>query len=571
MATVAVGFVVKSVLGPSNRFPTLNPSHRRLTAGAGWEGQPAVSPDGTMVAYTSGAAGNPDIWVVRAQGGDPLRLTRDPASDTDPTWFPDGEAIAFVSNRGASPSIWRIPPLGGSPVRLLPDAEDPAISPDGTRIAFSRPDSAGLYRIGVAPLDDPTPARAITGDDDGLWGHTDPAWSPDGRTLCYADFKDLWLVPAEGGAARRLTHAGAADQGPVWSPDGRFILFSSFPDQALTLWCVRVSDGARHRLTTGTSDEGEPSLSRDGRWLAYSVSHTNPDIEVLDRVTRLRTRIPGGAVDESPAVAPDGSAVAFSSDRLGSYDLWLQPIEGGRLAGAARRLTDHPGSAAVPAFSPDGRWLAYHRIVDEQRDIWMVPAAGGPPRRITDDPANEVHPAFSPDGSTLAFVSDRGGSDQVWVAPLAGDQLLGEPRLVTPDEVSHLFPAWSPDGTRIACVIEAGYGREVAVFGVDSGSEAPWLSDGVDAHRVQWAASGDELLVAGTWGSDRVTVRLLSIGDGRSRPLEPALDLGTSGLESLSFAWDGAGRIVAYEVYERVGDLWLAETDLGRRWGAPWR
>jgi len=359
-----------------------------------------------MIAFTSDAAGNPDLSVQRLAGGEPLRLTHDAAADTDPTWFPDSNTIAFVSDRDGAPAIWRIPAFGGSAVKLLPDAADAAISPDGTRIAFSRPGPHGLSRIAVAPLDDPSDVRVLTGDDSGLWDHMMPAWSPDGRTICYAGHKNLWLVPAGGGEATRLTHAGAADRHPVWSPDGRFVFFSSLPEESLALWCVRVSDGAVHRLTAGTSAEDEPSLSSDGRRLAYSVTDANQDIVVVDRMTGVRTRIAGVADEDAPAVAPDGSGVAFSSDRLGSYDLWLQPLTDGRPDGPPRRLTDHSGSAAVAAFTPDGRWLAYHRIVNGRRDIWMVSVEGGAPRQLTDHPMNDLHPSFSPViNSKRAFIS----------------------------------------------------------------------------------------------------------------------------------------------------------------------
>ena len=263
--------------------------------------------------------------------------------------------------------------------------------------------------------------------------------------------------------------------------------------------------------------------------------------------------------------------MAFASDRHGSYDLWLQPIAGGRLVGQPRRLTDHAESVGVPAFSPDGRWLAYHRVVDEQREIWVVPVGSGAPQRVTDHPANEVHPAFSPDGSMLAFVSDRDGVDHIWAAPLEEGPRIGEATRLTRGDASHLFPVWSPDGTRIAFVVEGGYANEVAVVEVRGESEPLFVTDGAGARRVQWAPSGDELLVGGAWGTDRVTLRLVSIGDGSTRPLGPPLDLGAADLESHIFGWDASGRILAYGVSEKKGDIWLAETDLGRRWGVPWR
>jgi Tol biopolymer transport system component/tRNA A-37 threonylcarbamoyl transferase component Bud32 len=567
----AAAAVLKFVVMPVTSAPALGQNHRRLTAGAGWEGQPAISPDGTLVAYTSDAAGNPDIWVLRADGGDPLPLTHDKAADSDPAWFPDGGAIAFVSDRDGAPSIWQIPPLGGSAVKLLEDATDPAISPDGTHIAFSRTGRDGLEKIAVAPLDDPSRIRVLTGDGDGFWGHIDPTWSPDGRTICYADFKNLWLIPAEGGEATQLTFTDAVDRNPVWSPDGKFILFSSFRDGKSGLWSLRISKGSQSRLTVGTSEEVEPSLSRSGRWAAYSTIDESSDIVVLDRSTSRRSRISGATDESDPTIAPDGTMVAFVSNRRGGYDLWLQPLLNGATDGTPRRLTDHRGSVAVPSFSSDGRWLAYTHLFEGQRDVWITPTAGGVAQRFTDDPAADVNPAFSPDGSTLAFVSDRGGVGDIWLAPVSEGRRAGEPRQITTGDASHWFPVWSPEGKRIASLVQ--HENQSEVFVVEVGSKAPEIqvTFGAGARRVRWSASGDELLVSGTWGSSRISLWIVSLRDQSDRPFEPAVDFGLDEFGAGAFGLDTKGRILAYEVVDRRGDVWLTETNLRQLRVAPWR
>src|SRR4029450_12728616 len=126
------------------------PPHQ-LTAAGGWEAEPAVGPDGHLVAYSSNESGNSDIWLLDMRGGNTLRLTQDAASDRTPRWFPDGTGLLFVSDRDGRPSIWRMSGLGRHASLVVENAEDPALSPDGTTIAFSRRDANG-FRIAVAAL-----------------------------------------------------------------------------------------------------------------------------------------------------------------------------------------------------------------------------------------------------------------------------------------------------------------------------------------------------------------------------------------------------------------------------------
>jgi len=104
------------------------------------------------------------------------------------------------------------------------------------------------------------------------------------------------------------------------------------------------------------------------------------------------------------AVAPDGNQLAFGSDRDGGrFDLWVQPLQEGEPVGPPRRLTEGPRTESNPRYSPDGRWIAYYEISEDNRDIWIAPVSGGNPVQFTDHPAADVHPAWSPDGSLLAF------------------------------------------------------------------------------------------------------------------------------------------------------------------------
>jgi Tol biopolymer transport system component/predicted Ser/Thr protein kinase len=532
---------------------------RQLTALPGWEAEAAVAPEGSFVAYASDQSGNPDIWLLDVIGGETLRLTTDPAIDRDPTWFPDGSAIAFVSDRGGPPGIWRTPRLGGAATLVLANAEDPAISPDGSQIAFSRREASGFYRVGVTALSAPDKVRILTGSEHGLWDHRQPAWSPDGRTIVYAASRNLWTVPSTGGGATSLTDADAADSDPAWSRDGRIVYFSSNREGTRALWRVRAAGGPAERMTGGHGPERHPSVSADGTRLVFSTFVDNADLVLREIASGQEHRTGSERVERSPVFSPDGRALAFVSDRWGGrYDIWLQPLEAGRSAGEPRRLTDHTGSVAQPAFSPDGRWIAYHRVLEGQRDIWIVSTSGGASIQFTADAAQDIHPDWSPDGRQIVFVSGRSGADQIWVAPVAAGQPRGTARPVTTGNLQPDAPTWSPDGSTIAFLGQGDDDREVYVIAPDGLTPARKLTSGAGAWRVCWDRASGDLWASGFWGSSTLSLRIVDLHTGETRPPSMPVSMGSS-FDSSDFdiSWDG--RRLAFAREELRGDLWVYE------------
>jgi len=142
--------------------------------------------------------------------------------DHDPAWLQDGSAILFTRAQEGRQGIWMVPRLGGVATLLVADAADPAVSPDGSRLAFVREVAPSAEpRVFVAPLRSVERATQVTTDADGLWEHRHPAWSPDGRTLCYHAHHALWTVSPDGGKAERLTLDNESGRHPVWSSDGK--------------------------------------------------------------------------------------------------------------------------------------------------------------------------------------------------------------------------------------------------------------------------------------------------------------------------------------------------------------
>jgi TolB protein len=146
----------------------------------------------------------------------------------------------------------------------------------------------------------------------------------------------------------------------------------------------------------------------------------------------------------APDWSPDGTQIAFSSNRGGSsYDVWTAAFPSGSLS----RITASPAGEGMPVWSPDGTKFAYYGDESGNYDIWVVSASGGSPTQVTDDPGTDMMPTWSPDGTRLAFISDRSGSQEVWIVTLATGALVQV--TATPDQ-EESGPDWSPDGREIA-------------------------------------------------------------------------------------------------------------------------
>jgi hypothetical protein len=188
---------------------------RNLTNHPSYDGwRPTWSPDGTRIAFFSARTGDDEIYTIGVDGSGLERLTFDPADDAHPAWSPDGARIAFVSNREAIDplrfGIYVMGADGSQPTLLTEHTSDddwPAWSPEGTRIAFVS-DRSGSRGIWVMNADGSTPILLIDG------GASTPAWSPDGTRIAFDVGGDLYIMNADGTDAQRIRNGFF----PSWGP-----------------------------------------------------------------------------------------------------------------------------------------------------------------------------------------------------------------------------------------------------------------------------------------------------------------------------------------------------------------
>ncbi|WP_119286331.1 Tol-Pal system beta propeller repeat protein TolB [Azohydromonas sediminis] len=217
----------------------------------------------------------------------------------------------------------------------------------------------------------------------------------------------------------------------------------------------------------------------------------------------------------SPAWSPDGKQLAYVSFETQKAVVWVQEVASGR----RRVLANFRGSNSAPAWSPDGSQLALTLSRDGGSQLYLQPVAGGEPRRLATGSggAIDTEPAFTADGRTLYFVSDRGGGPQIYRMPVAG----GSVERVTFDGSYNISPAVSPDGRSLAYITRNGgafklmlmdlASRRVQALTDTSDDESPSFAPNSRLIIYATRAGGRDVLMTTTLDG-RIKTRLLSSG-----------------------------------------------------------
>jgi dipeptidyl aminopeptidase/acylaminoacyl peptidase len=331
---------------------------------------------------------------------------------------------------------------------------------------------------------------------------SDPQISPDGGRVAFvvttlSEERDeylsrIWMVDAAGGEPRCFTTGAGRDTAPRWSPDGAWLAFLAArePRAKAQLHVMPAGGGEPIRIT------GEPH--------GVSVPVWAPDSSRLAFVARVGPAPAEGPEKSRPARIVTSVRYRFNGEGF-IHDRPPHIFAVDRDGGASRQLTDGDFVDGEPAWSPDGRQLAFtsarhaDRDGDDIRDLWVVSAQGGEPRRLTDTSALVTGPAFSPDGRTLAYVARRGpnafaDNHRVLTLPLEG----GKPQELAAGldrslvALGDAWVIWSADGQWLLFAVEDG-GR-VSVNRVRAtGAAAP-----VPVAAGERAVSGFSLARAGT-------------------------------------------------------------------------
>jgi serine/threonine-protein kinase len=554
----------------------------QVTRDPGLELDPALSPDGEMVAYAAGPADAMQILVRRVAGGGTVALTDDASrNQRAPRWSPDGTQIAYQTEDG----IYVVPSLGGPPRLVVRAPELTATvssgsftplagltwSPDGGRIAFAGSYGAeGLYVVG---LEGGEPVRLAATREP----HS-PAWSPDGTKIAVASgnavfrfgiaylgnagTSSIWVVPAEGGDPVRVTEDAYLDTSPVWSPSGRYLNWVSDQGGARDVYRVRVDrTGAPVespvRLTTGL-DAFSIDLAADGSGLAYSSLRTVSNIWSIPvpadgpiSIARAQPVTRGNQTIEDVDVSIDGEWLVFDSDRNGNADLYKLRVGG---SSEPVQLTIDPAGDYSAVWSPNGRRVGFHSLRAGNRDLFTVEADGTGLVQRTSSLSHELDPDWSADGEALvAEVIDPDGirENNFIIVPLEGGESTARRLPAVGD-----FAVWSPDGGLIAYHASDGL-RVIAPEGGESRLIVSNVEDDSEAFYCAWSPDGGTLYYL-TRGTEGWTIRAVPRDGGASRVLvrfdDPARQHTRYG-----FATDG--RTFYFTMGSHESDVWVLELE----------
>ena len=409
-----------------------------------------------------------DIWSVPATGGTASHLTSHPGIELFPKISPDGKWIAFSGEYSGSRQVFVIPSQGGEP-RQLTWYNDAGVMPprggyDHVTLDWTPDSRSILFRANRTPFGERVGKYYLVDVMGGLERELPVpeggigSFSPDGRQICYTpigrEFRtwkrykggrasDVWVFDLDQISARRLTDFVGTDHMPIWQGDT--VYYVSDEDLVLNIWCLNMSSGKKEQLTRFTDFDvlwpsgqgGQIAFEKGGlihlldlqnrqsRELKVDLAYDHPGR--ISRVQKVAGFIDGASL------SPSGKEVVFAA----RGDLYSVPAE----KGAVRSLTR---SAAVremsPAWSPDGRYLAYYSDESGEYEIYLHDRLNQKRRQLTRGSNRWRYPAvWSPDSLKLAF-SDR--DQRLMVMTVADGDAIVADRAAAEDITDY---SWSPD------------------------------------------------------------------------------------------------------------------------------
>ncbi len=392
--------------------------------------EPAWSPDGQQIAFHSYRNGNYHIWTINRDGSQLKQLTFGRYDHREPHWSPNGQRIVFSSDRNGNYDLWEIMLASGEVTSLTENPANeyhPVYSPDGSQIAYvsGQADAPGIYSL-----------NSETGATERLVASeaklASPAWSPDQQQISFLQY-------SEGEGHLAVFSLSSSDSAKVQTIDEDVFPFRSAWQSDSSFFYT--SDGKIKQRIVG--QEGATTVSFEATVTLARPSYARKIYDLDDTTARPALGM------MTPVVSPDGQSVAFAA--LG--DIWVQSIANETL----QAITDDSFVDIDPTWSPDGTQLAFVSDRDGQMNLWVKNLSTEEETQLTDLDQAVGFPVWSPSGERIAFytrdVRNVWGRGQLHVLTVATGELISlEDSYFVPSK-----PTWSPDESMLALMVLQPY------------------------------------------------------------------------------------------------------------------
>jgi eukaryotic-like serine/threonine-protein kinase len=482
--------------------------------------QPALSPDGRMLAFIRGPSTfftSGQIYVKLLPDGEPVELTHDASAKLDPSFSPDGARLAYFR----SEDTWVVPVMGGKPQFLLANAFSLTWT-DPQHVMYSQL-RGGVHMGVVTSAESGAEKRDIywPKDQDGMAHRS--YLSPDHKWVLLAEMNDIsWLpcrvVPFDGSSAgHTVGPAGKGCTGGAWSPDGRWVYLSVQTGARSHIWRQEFPDGQPEQVTSGPTAEEGIGMAPDGRSLVTSVGTDSSAVWLHDQKGDRQISSEGYAV--VPTLSPDGKTLYFiveTSARFPMFmrgELWAANLDTGE---TQRVLADMVVSGNY-SLSQDGKQALVEATgPTEISQLWLVPIDHRMPPRAIPNTNGALESALAPNGDVF-FMGKEGNSYFLYHVKEDGTGI----EKVLPTPIIDLFGV-SADGkwvmVREAVKNEASV-RVIVAYPLQGGSPVH-ITQGFGAST--WSFDGRWLYI--TWfteGPNGGKTIALPIPEGRDFPAMP--------------------------------------------------